>query len=104
MDHLTPYELGGMAGTVIGNTAVGTGVMLLLNAALKKLGKCQSYHTILIVMVLFPMNCMGPVLFGVTLWNRLHTAFVVLILVVAACASILYIVRLLWRKITAERD
>ena len=104
MDHLTPYELGGMAGTVIGNTAVGTGVMLLLNAALKKLGKCQSYHTILIVMVLVPMNCRGPVLFGVTLWNRLHTAFVVLILVVAACASILYIVRLLWRKITAERD
>ena len=55
-------------------------------------------------MVLFPMNCMGLVLFGVTLWNRLHAAFVVLILVVAACASILYIVRLLWRKITAERD
>ena len=55
-------------------------------------------------MVLFPMNCMGLFLFGITLWNRLHTAFVVLILVVAACASILYIVRLLWRKITAERD
>ena len=54
MDHLTPYELGVMVGTIIGNTAVGTGVMLLFNAALKKLGKCQSYHTILIVMVLLP--------------------------------------------------
>ena len=104
MNHLTPYELGFMVGTVFGDTAVGTGVMLLLNAALKKLGKCQSYHTILIVMVLFPMNCMGLFLFGVTLWNGLHAAFVVLILVVAACASILYIVRLLWRKITAEQD
>lgn len=69
MDHLTPYELGFMVGTIIGNTVIGTGVMLLLNAALKKLGKCQSHHTILIVMVLFPMNCMGLVLFGVTLWN-----------------------------------
>ena len=59
MNHLTPYELGVMVGTIIGNTVIGTGVMLLLNAALKKLGKCQSYHTILIVMVLFPMNCMG---------------------------------------------
>ena len=35
MDHLTPYELGFMVGTIIGNTVIGTGVMLLLNAALK---------------------------------------------------------------------
>jgi len=35
MDHLTPYEQGVMVGTVCGDTAVGTGVMLLLNAALK---------------------------------------------------------------------
>ena len=104
MHETTPYELGIVVGIVIADTAIGMGVLLLLNAALKKWGTCKNYHPVLIGVSVLPVNCAGVFLFGVTLWNRLHGVFVVLLLLVSAGAYILYMVRTLWRKIRAERD
>jgi len=104
MHEMTPYELGIIVGTVVADTAIGVGVLLLLNAALKKLGTCKNYHPVLIGVSVLPVNCAGVFLFGVALWNRLHGVFVVLLLLVSAGAYVLYMARTLWRKITAGRE